>query len=122
MKQKYTQEQIDGLAEKLRAMPPVERKKQEHSKQEAVRLLRKEIEAMQKRGYTLDDISEALRGGGLDITTPTLKNYLARAKPAGSKASAPRKTDANQPAESGERKQADASRATFTPTPDSDEI
>ena len=35
---------------------------------------------MQQRGYTLEEVAEGLRGRGLAITTPTLKNYLQRAK------------------------------------------
>lgn len=78
---KYTTEQLEAIAAKLRDMPPVEKKKQEHSKQEAVRIISKEIASLQKRGYTLDQISETLRGEGLSIATPTLKSYLQRAKP-----------------------------------------
>ena len=37
---KYTTEQLEAIASKLREMPPVEKKKQEHSKQEAVRVLK----------------------------------------------------------------------------------
>ena len=117
---KYTIEQIEAIASKLRKMPPVEKKKQEHSKQEAVRVLSKEIAALQKRGYTLDQISETLRGEGLSIATPTLKSYLQRAKPAKKDpAQAPGNTPAALPAV---KKPADASKATFTPKPDSDEI
>ena len=54
---KYTTEQLEAIAGKLREMPQVEKKNQEHSKQEAVRVLSKEIAALQKRGYTLDQIS-----------------------------------------------------------------
>lgn len=79
---KCTTEQLEAIAAKLREMPPVEKKKQEHSKQDAVRILSKEIALLQKRGYTLDQISETLRGEGLSIATPTLKSYLQRAKPA----------------------------------------
>ena len=78
---KYTTEQAQAIASKLREMPPVE-KKQDLSKQALVRLLAKEITALQRRGYTLEQISESLRGEGLSITTPTLKSYLQRAKPA----------------------------------------
>ena len=78
----YTTEQLEAIALKLRAMPPIEKKKQQHSKQEAVKVLAREIAAMQKRGYTLDHISKVLRGEGLDVATPTLKSYLQRAKPA----------------------------------------
>jgi hypothetical protein len=77
---KYTGEQLESIASRLKEKPPIEKKKQEHSKQEAVKILSKEIAALQKRGYTLDQISEMLKGEGLDIATPTLKNYLQRAK------------------------------------------
>jgi hypothetical protein len=77
----YTTEQLDAIAVKLRALPPIEKKKQLHSKQEAVRKLAKDITAMQKNGYTLDEISKILRGEGLDVATPTLKSYLQRARP-----------------------------------------
>ena len=118
---KYTTEQLEAIATKLREMPPVEKKKQEHSKQEAVRLLSKEIAALQKRGYTLDQISETLRGEGLSIATPTLKSYLQRAKPASKKApvQAPGDTPPPRPAD---KKTSDTSKATFTPKPDSDDI
>ena len=117
---KYTTEQLEAIASKLREMPPVEKKKQEHSKQEAVRVLSKEIAALQKRGYTLDQISETLRGEGLSIATPTLKSYLQRAKPAKkAPVQAPGDTPPPPPADN---KPPDTSNATFTPKPDSHHI
>lgn len=116
---KYTTEQLEAIAAKLREMPPVEKKQQEHSKQEAVRVLSKEIAALQKRGYTLDQISETLRGEGLSIATPTLKSYLQRAKPA---KKAPVQAPGDTPPPLPAHKTADTSKATFTPKPDSDEI
>lgn len=117
---KYTTEQLDAIASKLREMPPVEKKKQEHSKQDAVRILSKEIALLQKRGYTLDQISETLRGEGLSIATPTLKSYLQRAKPTKkAPVQAPGDTPPRLPAV---KKPADTSKATFTPKPDSDDI
>ena len=114
---KYTTEQLEAIAAKLREMPPVEKKKQEHSKQE---VLSKEIAALQKRGYTLDQISETLRGEGLSIATPTLKSYLQRAKLAKkAPVQAPGDTPPRLPAV---KKPADTSKATFTPKPDSDDI
>ena len=116
----YTTEQLEAIASKLRDMQTVEKKKQEHSKQEAVRVLSKEIASLQKRGYTLDQISETLRGEGLSIATPTLKSYLQRAKPAKkAPVQAPGDTPPPRPAD---KKPADASKATFTPKPDSDDI
>jgi len=43
-------------------------------------LLAGELVALQQRGYTIEEVAESLRGRGLAITTPTLKNYLQRAK------------------------------------------
>jgi hypothetical protein len=77
---KYTTEQLEAIAAKLRDMPPAEKRIQEHSKKEAVALLAREITALQRRGYTLSQIAESLRGEGLDIATPTLKAYILSTK------------------------------------------
>lgn len=77
---KFTKEQIVSISNKLRSMPKVEPKR-DFNKQEAVKLLIKDIQSLQKRGYTLDQISQTLRGEGLDISTPTLKNCIQRARP-----------------------------------------
>lgn len=114
---KYTTEQLEAIAAKLRDMPPIEK---EHSKQEAVRVLSKEIAALQKRGYTLDQISETLRGEGMSIATPTLKNYLQRAKPA--KKSPVKAQGDTPPPRPANKKPANTSKAAFTPKPDSDDI
>lgn len=113
---KYTTEQLEAIAAKLRQMPAVEKKKPNHSKQDAVRVLSKEIVALQKRGYTLEQISETLRGEGLGIATPTLKSYLQRAKPE-------KKTASRAKAETTvEATRAGPAKATFVPKPDSDDI
>jgi len=72
---------IEALKARMKDAPEVAKEKRNVSKQEAIRELRKEIEAMQKRGYTLDEIAKFLSDGGLQITTPTLKSYMQRAKP-----------------------------------------
>jgi hypothetical protein len=115
---KYTDEALKAIAVKLRAMPSIEKKEPEHSKQEAVRILAKEIQAMQKRGYSLDQISETLRGVGLAVATPTLKSYLQRAKPA-RKSTQKVDTPSSSPTVSNP---VDASKATFVPKPDSPQI
>lgn len=117
---KYTTEKIEAIAAKLREMPAVEKKKQEHSKQEAVSILSKEIAAMQKRGYTLDQISEALNGEGLAVATPTLKSYLQRAKPVKKTVTKPSKDTPPPPASP--KKKSVAEKATFNTKPDSDDI
>ena len=118
---KYTTEKIEAIAAKLRELPIIEKKKQEHSKQEVVKILSKEIALMQKRGYTLDQISEALRGEGLAVATPTLKSYLQRAKSASKKTSVQPHEDTQTP-RNVVKKTASASKATFTPKPDSRDI
>jgi len=76
---KYTSEQLEAIALKLREMPEPEKTQKEHSKQDAIKVLAKEITALQKRGYTVEQIADSLTGAGLDIATPTLRNYLTRA-------------------------------------------
>lgn len=132
----YSNEKLGAIAAKLKTMPVIEKKKQEHSKQDAVKVLSKEIAALQKRGYTLDQIAETLRGEGLDITTPTLKSYLQRIKAGKNKG---QKEPNNEPKKEtqkeqknrmtpGNKKPADtdksepSSKVSFTPKPDSDDI
>ena len=117
---KYTAEQLEAIAAKLRQMPPAEKKKRDFSRQEAVKILAKEITALQRRGYSLEQISESLRGEGLDVATPTLKNYLQRSKPAKKHhaTTPPAEASAHPPA----TKPANSPKAAFTPKPDSAEI
>jgi hypothetical protein len=128
----YTNEKLAAIAAKMKTMPVIEKKKQEHSKQDAVKVLSKEIASLQKRGYTLDQIAETLRGEGLDITTPTLKSYLQRIKVGKNKQqkepnSEQKKEQKNtitpenkKPEDTAKSEQ--PSKASFTPKPDSDDI
>jgi len=75
----------EAMREKMKAAPEIAKEKQTESKQETIKELKREIEAMQKRGYTLSDIAAFMTEGGIQITTPTLKSYLQRSKPAKSK-------------------------------------
>lgn len=135
----YTNEKLEAIAAKLKNMPVIEKKKQEHSKQDAVKLLSKEIALLQKRGYTLDQIAETLRGEGLDITTPTLKSYLQRIKAGKNKEQKEPKSELKENTKKEQqnritpedKKQDDthqldksdqSSKASFTPKPDSDDI
>lgn len=122
---KYTQEKIEEIAKRLRALPPVDKKKIEHSRLETVRMLRGEISAMQKRGYSLDQIAETLRGEGLDIVTPTLKSYLQRVKKSGeSKTKKDKQATANSLASESMKKTriSGASKASFEMRPDTSDI
>src|SRR6185437_11046541 len=76
----YTLELAERLVEKLRAMPPKDPSQRRLDKQALVKHLAEEIASLQQRGYTIEEVAESLRGHGLDITTPTLKNYLQRAR------------------------------------------
>jgi hypothetical protein len=75
-----THAQIEQIAQKLRKMPPAPPAVVNVTKQEAVRLLDREISGLQRKGYSLEQIVESLRGEGLDLSTPTLKSYRSRAK------------------------------------------
>ena len=75
----YTVASANWLIEELRAIPPKDPAKRKLDKQRMVSLLAGEIVALQQRGYTIEEVAEGLRGRGLAITTPTLKNYLQRA-------------------------------------------
>ena len=113
----YTIEQVKNIAAKLHELPPIDRKNREVNKQAAVLLLAKEITALRKRGYALDQIAGALRNEGLDITTPVLKNSLQRAKP---KKKIDTPPAAARPAATS--RVAESSRAGFTVRPDTDDI
>lgn len=74
-----TKEQIDGIKEKLMNMPDAHG--DNISKQAAIARLAKEINVLKKRGYGIDAIAQELTEAGLQISVPTLKCYLQRAKP-----------------------------------------
>ena len=132
----YSNEKLGAIAAKLKTMPAIKKKKREHSKQDAVNVLAKEIAALQKRGYTLDQIAETLRGECLDITTPTLKSYLQRIKAGKNKG---QKEPNNELKEETQKEQkirmtpenkkpedtdklGPSAKASLTPKPDSDDI
>lgn len=71
---------IDTLRDKMKQAPEVLKENRTVSKQDAIRELKRDIEAMQRRGYSIEAIAQFLSDGGLPITTPTLKSYLQRVK------------------------------------------
>lgn len=73
-----TVEQVEQISAKLKELPAVENKKRPVSKQEAIKLLARDIKAMQARGYTLEQVSELLKQLGVSLATPTLRSYLRR--------------------------------------------
>jgi len=75
-----SRDQVEQLRSTLKAVPKAPAAGVDTTKQEAVKLLAREIEGLQRRGYSLEQIAEMLKGGGLIVSTPTLKSYLSRAK------------------------------------------
>jgi len=100
----YTVEEAQEMARALRALPAMDDSKRRLSKQGVVTYLKTEIAALQQRGYPLDQVAESLRGIGLTIATPTLKNYLQRTKTKPVK-SAPRKHKASPTTPPGENRE-----------------
>ena len=76
----YTAAQVEEIVSKLRELPAIEPPPKDLTKQEVVKMLAREIKSLQKRGYSLEQIASSLKGEGLDISTPTLKSYLQKAK------------------------------------------
>jgi hypothetical protein len=77
-----TRAHIQQISLKFKKMPRAPLAAVNTTKQEAVKLLANDIASLQRRGYTLEQITESLRGEGVDLSTPTLKSYLSRAKAA----------------------------------------
>jgi hypothetical protein len=77
---RLTRAQIAEIAEKARKMPPAPAAEVNVTKQEAVRLLAREIEGLQRKGYTMAQIAASFSGDGLELSTATLKSYMSRAQ------------------------------------------
>jgi hypothetical protein len=72
-----SRELVGAVAQELRCLPKITTV----SKQEAVRLLASDIEALRAHGNTYRDVLSLLQERGLEIASvETLKNYLHRAK------------------------------------------
>lgn len=117
----YTLEQIARIATKLDTLPKID--KACFGKRDAIERLSKSILNVLKRGYSMDDIVASLREEGLHLTASTLRTYLHRttAKPAKAKPDPPPgpKPRATRPPIP---TPLPASRGTFIPREDSDEI
>jgi hypothetical protein len=126
MRVEYTPEQAEKIAATLRALPAIEPPPKKLTKEEMIKLLSKEIRDLQKRGYNLEQIASSLKGEGLDISTPTLKSYLAKSKPARNNNPRPKKVKVENPegeavpniAESGTKK-VNSKNTSKLPKPDS---
>ena len=74
----YTKSEIEEFSRRLKELPVIEKPAQ-MSKLETIKTLKTDIVAMQKKGYEMEKIAEALTSFGLEITAPTLKSYLQKA-------------------------------------------
>lgn len=77
---KYTLEMLETVMEKMKAAPAPAKAHTHYSKAESVRLMIKEIQSMQKRGYTMKMISDFLHENGIEIKEAVLKSYIQRGK------------------------------------------
>jgi len=114
---KFSKEELAAVATKLRDLPGKEDAKK-HSKRAAIALLSREIAELKRRGYSIEQIAEALSGSGLPISTPTLKNYLHRSRLIAGKHSGSRPVNARR----APGKQSVRTSSSFDPEPDSDDI
>ncbi|MCC7005963.1 MAG: hypothetical protein IT497_04890 [Ottowia sp.] len=74
----YKVAQIEELRKKISELPELDISEREVTKQEAVKLLAKEVSQLQKRGYSLTMIAEFMTRNGMEISVQTLKTYLTR--------------------------------------------
>jgi len=78
----YTLEEANEIVEALRALPAKDPSQRRLDKQAVIRHIVDEIKALQERGYALEEVASILTGKGVELTTPTLKSYLQRARQA----------------------------------------
>ena len=86
----HTLEDAERMARELRALPAMDGPKRALTKQALIKVLAREIASLQQRGYSIEQVTDSLRGVGLDIATPTLKSYLHRSKRRSGKDRAPK--------------------------------
>jgi intein-encoded DNA endonuclease-like protein len=73
-----TKDTIETISSRLKALPPVPLEKQTFTKEEALKLLTKDIKDLQKKGYSLDQISEALKNEKIKISKNHLRAFLEK--------------------------------------------
>jgi hypothetical protein len=124
----YTRGQLKGVAEKLREMQPAS--DMTVTTKTAIRELMPELAAMQKRGFTLAQIADALVSSGVNVAVSTLKTYMRRAgDDAKTKARRPKAQRANPtkvvkatPATNTPATQSETPNGTFKARADTEEI
>jgi len=76
----YTMDEANSIVEALRALPAKDPSQRRLDKQAVIRHIVDEIKALQERGYALEEVASILTDKGVELTTPTLKSYLQRAR------------------------------------------
>ena len=114
---RFSKDEVAAVAGRLKELPGKEDARK-HTKRAAIAMLSREIAELKRRGYTLEQIAEALSGSGLPISTPTLKNYLHRQRRTAERSKGSR-TGSTRRAPG---KHAESPAAAFRATPDSDDI
>lgn len=114
---RLSKEEVASVAGRLRELPGKDDARK-HSKRAAIAMLSREIAELKRRGYTLEQVAEALSGSGLPISTPTLKNYLHRQRRTAERSKGSRTASTRR----APGKHAVSPAAAFRATPDSDDI
>jgi hypothetical protein len=110
----YTLEDANRLREIMRAAPDKAPNQRRMDKQAIVKEVMDDIAAIQERGYTLEEIAEMWgKKGGVEVTLPTLKSYLQRARKTSGKGApkAPRRSSSSTHLKEAAAKMAKSERA-----------
>ena len=75
-----TTEHIRAAKAQLRSLPPAPARKHAITARDAIRLLAKDIQMLQVRGYTIKQIADHLNTLGFSISATSLSSFLSRAK------------------------------------------
>lgn len=118
---KFSADDISQIAGKLHLLPEVT-SSPTNTKAEAIQKLTPEIEKLRARGYTFNQISEALTENGIEISTPTLKNYLYRGTKVAKKATKKKPLEKQFSMQDTTRTVSQKNTPDFTPASDSEDI
>jgi hypothetical protein len=76
-RREYDKTDIETMQAALKALPKKERTQERLTAPDVVKIMRAEIRAALARGYTLDEIVQALNDrGNFDLKVPTVRRYL----------------------------------------------
>ena len=105
-------DRIEAAKTRLRALPEKPKAPRTYSLSQAIGQIKNEVRAALKRGYTFDEIAQALKEDGIDVGTPTLKSYVSRGNKKRSPAKTPPPRNTQRPVTETASKTTAASKAT----------